>query len=327
MKVLVTGGGGFLGRYIVRLLKQQGHDVSVLGRSQYSIFHAQNIKCFQGDISQYEDILAASQYQDAIIHVAAKAGIWGPWREYYNTNVVGTLNVIKACKHHNIKYLIHTSTPSVVFNGEAFEGADESLSYGKNALCHYACTKAIAEKAVLESHDGINLNTIALRPHLIFGPEDTHLIPTIIQRAKKRRLIQVGEGTNLVDITYVENAAWAHILALNALLSKRTGGKAYFISQDQPVNLWQWLRELLEKLNLPPITKKVPFKTAYYLGYSLEKLFSCFPNSWEPSMTRFVAVELAKSHYFNISAAKRDLDYTPIISTGEALQRTIEFFK
>lgn len=322
MKILVTGGGGFLGRYIVQELITRGQQVSIFGRSPQPDLTALGIKTHLGDIADAQSINKVISNQDAIFHVAAKAGIWGSWDSYYSPNVQGTQNILKACKVHRIPYLVYTSTPSVVFNGEPLQNVDESMPYGKNWLCHYAHTKAIAEQEILAANSP-SLKTIALRPHLIWGKGDNHLIPHILQQAKAKKLKIIGEGNNLVDITHVKNAAHAHLLALDALQKNTTSGKPYFISQGQPIQLFPWINNLLQLFNISPITQKISFKKAYLASYILESWYKCFYPNKQPQLTRFLATELAKDHYFNISNAIKDLSYKPIISINEGLMELI----
>ncbi len=325
MKVLVTGGGGFLGRYVVERLCSRGAEIAILGRSPQPGIEAQGVKVYQGEIENYKIVKEACQGCDVVFHIAAKAGIWGSWNSFFQPNVIGTRNVINACKDQGISRLIYTSTPSVVFNGNSIEGADESLPYGSNWLSHYAHTKAIAEAEVLAVNNYKGLRTIALRPHLIWGIGDPHLIPTVISRARAGKLRIIGDGYNRVDITHVDNAAHAHLLAFDALENGNSeGGKPYFISQDQPVVLWKWINELLTRINIKPVEKRISLNKAYVLGLGFEGFYKISGRSSDPPMTRFLAVELSKNHFFNIEAARRDLGYRPVINTKKGLNQLVE---
>lgn len=310
MEVLVTGGRGFLGKHVVRKLLQRGHTVRTLGRSQVDGYGTLGVKHFQGDVTNVDDVDRAVRGVYAVFHVGAKAGVWGKWEDYYSCNVVGTRNVVAACKKNGVRDLIYTSTPSVVFEKDDIINGDERLPYAKKFLCHYAHTKRIAEEFILQSNDD-ELRTVALRPHLLWGSGDPHLLPRIVEKARRKELVQVGNGTNLVDITHVENAAEVHVLAWDALNAGCVAGKAYFISDGAPVNLWDWIRGLLKRMELPPIQRTISFRKAYFAGALLEGVFKILPTNEEPPMTRFLACQLAKSHYFNIDAARRDLKFTP----------------
>jgi nucleoside-diphosphate-sugar epimerase len=239
--------------------------------------------------------------------------------EYERINVQGTQNLLAASQKTGVQTFVHTSTPSVVFNGDAFRGADESLPYGKNWLGAYAPTKARAEQLVLAASQP-HFRVCALRPHLIWGPGDPHIFPRLLARARSGRLRIIGQGNNLVDVTHVDTAADAHVQALDALLANRANGKAYFISQGQPVILWDFINALLRGANLPPVTKKIPLPIAYSLASGLEASWKLLRLRGEPPMTRFVTVELAKDHWFNVTAAQRDLNLRPAQETWSALE-------
>lgn len=326
MNILVTGGGGFLGRYIVEALLRDGHSVSSLGRSPQPELVSMGVQVFEADLLDLESVRCACEGMDAVFHVAAKAGIWGSRKSYFDINVQGTRNVISACEEQKVSYLVYTSTPSVVFNRQAFRSADETLPYGNNWLCPYAETKAMAEREVLAKNSE-TLKVCALRPHLIFGPRDTHLLPRVIESVLAGRLKIIGTGENKVDVTYVEDAADAHLKALNALRSGAACGQAYFISQGQPVVLWSWLNSLLIALKVPTIKQKISLPIAYAIGSMLEFVWRVFKLKSEPPMTRFVAIELAKDHYFNISKAQKDLGYKPVYTMSEAIKKTVEDLK
>jgi nucleoside-diphosphate-sugar epimerase len=202
--------------------------------------------------------------------------------------------------------------------------------------CHYSETKAIAETYVLAENNG-ELHTCALRPHLIWGPRDNHLIPRLIARAKAGRLRRVGDGANLVDVTYVENVAAAHLQAADTLgetasdfgeLSRAAvGGRAYFLSQGEPVNCWRWIDEILALVDLPPVQRSISARAAWRLGGACEAVWRLLGLRSEPPMTRFLAAQLATSHWFDISAARRDLGYEPRVSTAEGMRRLGEWLR
>jgi 2-alkyl-3-oxoalkanoate reductase len=323
VKVLVTGGGGFLGRAVVRRLVRRGDAVTVFGRSEQPKLEALGVRVVRGDIADLAAVRKACQGAEAVIHCAAKAGVWGPREAYYSANVTGTRNVIAACREAGVQYLVHTSTPSVVYAGTEFSGADESLPIGSRFPCAYAETKALSEKVALAADDPAGLRVCAVRPHLIWGVGDPHLLPRVIEAAQKGRLRIVGDGLNKVDITHVENAALAHILALDALVAGRATGKSYFVSQGEPVALWPWINALLARLGMPRVGKHMSVGAAKLAGGALELLWHALPLKGEPPLTRFTAVELSHSHWFDISAARRDLGYAPEVSTEQGLDEYV----
>ncbi|QVL33357.1 NAD-dependent epimerase/dehydratase family protein [Telmatocola sphagniphila] len=321
---LVTGGGGFLGRSIVRLLIDRGYHVRSFSRTNSGHIQSPSVEICLGDLVDPEAIERAGHGCDVIYHVAAKAGIWGSYRDYFSANVIGTRHVLSACRKNQVRRLVYTSTPSVVYPGGDLEEVNESIPYPRRFEAPYAETKAIAEQEVLAANYG-DLSTVALRPHLIWGPGDPHLIPRIVTRARKGKLACIGSGNNKVDVIFVENAALAHILAGESLASASPqAGKAYFLSQGEPVKLWDFINQILAIYNVPPVTRRIPTSVAYSIGWMMEGLYRLFPILGEPPMTRFVARNLSTAHWFDISAAKRDFGYSPMISTAEGLERLRE---
>lgn len=323
MKILVTGGGGFVGGYIVERLLARGYTVRSIGRSPQPELVAKGVEVVCGDLTDATAVAAACEGVDAVFHVAARAGVWGSWESFYGPNVIGTRNVLSACRKWQVKRLVYTSTPSVVFNGDSIRGGDESLPYGKNWLCHYAETKALAEQEALAANSE-KLQVVALRPHLIFGPGDPHLLPRVIESVKAGRLRIVGDGSAKVDVSYVGNVADAHLDAFDALERGKGAGQAYFISQGEPVDLWPWLNSILEGLGQPPLTQKIPLPLAYGIGALCEGVWKVLRRRTDPPITRFVAVELAKDHYFDIRKAQNALGYRPRVPMNEALKLTIQ---
>ena len=321
MRCLVTGGGGFLGSHIVKKLLTRGDEVIVVGRCPYPRLESLGAICKQADIRDAKRLSRLFANIDEVYHCAALAGIWGRYQDYYSINVEGSKNVLDACKQHYVRRLIYTSSPSVVFDGKDQRGVDESHPYPRKWLTHYPYSKMLAEKMILAANSSTGLRTVALRPHLIWGPGDTQLIPRIVQRAKMGKLIQVGDGKNLVDIVHVENAAMAHLQVAAALVkSDHCSGKTYFISQGEPVELWTFIADVLKQAGVKPIDKKISYKTAYRVGAVLEWLYRITGKTTEPRLTRFLASQLATDHYYNIDRAKHDFKYQPSISTNQGLK-------
>lgn len=320
--VFVTGAGGFLGSAICRYLRAA--DISVVGyaRGNYPSLEAIGVTMIKGDITDSACLNAAMAECGIVIHVASKAGVWGSEKSYFGPNVDGVKNVIAACENNHIDKLIYTSTPSVTFAGEDENGIDESAPYAEVFLNHYGHSKAIAEQLVLAANSEI-LKTVALRPHLIWGPNDPHLVPRVVERAKAGKLKLVGNEDKLVDTIYVDNAAFAHLLAAEALYSElpACAGKCYFLSNDEPVTMANMLNRILKSAGLPSVSKRVPSKVAFVVGSLLESFYRLFKIENEPMMTKFVAKQLSTSHYFDITAAKRDLKYKPIVSMEEGMSR------
>lgn len=319
MKTLVTGGTGFLGRRLVERLLAEKRNVIVLARHSAPDLVARGVTFVTApldDLSAVRDACAGGV--DTVFHVAAKVGVWGAYHDFFQANVIGTRALLEGCRAHGVQHFIYTSTPSVVYNGHGLAGANESLPLTTDCPSAYPLTKAIAEREVLMANSP-ELRTIALRPHLIWGIGDPHLVPRILSRARAGRLRIVGSGNNLVDMVHVENAVDAHLLAELSLqrVPPITAGRAYFITNDEPISLWKWINDLLLAIGEQPLTKRMPLNTATAIGAACELFWRVLRLESEPPMTRFVAAELAKDHWFSLAAAHRDLNYTPRITMEE----------
>jgi nucleoside-diphosphate-sugar epimerase len=318
-QVLVTGGGGFLGRALVKKLVKLDYAVTSFSRHHHKALAQMGVPQILGDLTDAAAVKQAVKGMETVFHVAAKPGIWGPYEAYHAVNVTGTGHVVAACLAERVNRLIYTSSPSVVFDESDMENVDESVPYPDTYLAAYPATKAAAEKLVRQAATQ-GLDVIIIRPHLIWGPEDNHLVPGILKRAKRLRI--VGRTDDRVDTIYVDNAALAHALAAQKLEENPSlSGNIYFISQDDPVSKWEMANAFLDAAGLPPIKKRVSARTAYAAGWCFEKIYTFLGIAADPPMTRFVARELATSHWFDISRAKKDLGYVPEISTQEGLRR------
>lgn len=323
MRALVTGATGFLGRRIVELLRERGDEVVAFVRRPDSALEATGARLAIGDLRDSGACDAACRGVEAVFHAGAVTGIWGPRRLFWETNVEGTRHVIAACRAAGVPRLIFTSSPSVVFGEDDLRGVDERQPYPDRYLAYYPESKAVAERSVLAAN-GSDLATVCLRPHLIWGPGDPHLIPRVVARARAGRLVQVGDGTNLVDITYIDNAAEAHLLAGDSLeLGGRCAGRVYFVGQSEPVRLWDWLNDLLRAFGVPCVTRSISYAAARRIGRVLELAHRGLRLPGEPRMTRFLAAQLAKSHYFDHSAAAKDFGFHPRVSTEEGVRRLV----
>ena len=311
MRTLVTGGGGFLGSHVVQELLQRGHEVRSVSRSRYDSLEKLGVQSWQADLADGGTALAeALQGVQCVVHCAAKAGVSGSRASYLRINFEGTQRLLEASQKAGVERFVHTSSPSVCFDGTDHVNAGNDLPLATRFLSPYPESKALAEKAVLQAHDPSAMQTTALRPHLIFGPGDPHLVPRLVARAKAGKLVQVGPGKNEVSLTYIENAAWSHVLAAEALHGDcPAGGQAYFVGQEEPVQLWAWIDGLLAGLDLPPVKKRMPAKVAYALGAACETAFRLLGRQGDPPMTRFLAAQLATSHSYDLEPLRKDLGY------------------
>jgi nucleoside-diphosphate-sugar epimerase len=333
----VTGASGFIGGKIAERLLAEGRRVRVLSRRPLPHLEALGAEVVLGDLDSRDALRHGCTGAETVFHVAGRVGVWGPAREFFDVNVGGTRNIINACRQAGVPRLVYTSSPSVVYNGGDLAGVDESVPLCTAAPCAYPTSKAAAEREVLAAH-GAALATVALRPHLVWGPGDKNVVPRVLTLAKSGRLKIIGHGRNRVDVTHINNVVDAHLLAEGALCApqvsdptsqtlRSAAGRAYFITNGEPVFLWDWINQLLRGVGIPEVTKHVPLPMAYAAGGLMEGLWRVLPLKGEPPMTRFVAKEMATDHWFDISAARRDLAYHPLVTMADGTAELIEHLK
>jgi nucleoside-diphosphate-sugar epimerase len=327
MNILVTGGGGFLGSAICAQLLERGHEVTAYQRSGCPGLEQAGARVVQGDITDAGLLRKAAKGADAVIHTAAKAGLSLNYDDYYRANVLGTENVIEACRKNTIRKLVFTSSPSVTHADGDIEGGDESLPYAKRYNSPYPATKALSEQEVMAAN-GSDLQTVSLRPHLIWGPGDNHLLPNLLDRAKSGKLKLPGPD-KLIDTVYIDNAARAHLLALGKLITHPDviGGKTYFISNDEPLSQREVIGGLLKAAGMEVDIQAVSPGLAITAGTLIESAWKFLRLKSDPPLTRWSAEHLSTAHWYDISAAKRDLDYTVEVSIAEGLKRLAKQFQ
>ena len=327
-RYIVTGGGGFVGKALAKALRAAGHQVLSISRASYPELQELGITSAQIDISSdpstWRELFTGV---DGVFHTAAKVDMWGSYEGFFKTNVIGTRNVIEACRRASVTSLVFTSSPSVIHDGAQLNGVDESYPYPKHFPAFYPQTKAQAEQEVLAADYMNGLRTVALRPHLIWGPNDTNLIPTILERAKLGRLTRIGDGSNLVDLTFIDDCVTAHLCAMRTLETKPdlAGGKVYFISQGEPTKLWSWIDQILKAHGLAPVVKSLSKRAATVLAYLMEGYagaLGLLGIETKPLLTRFLVSEMSTNHYFSIERARIDLGFTPAFTMEQAFKRT-----
>ncbi|MFK7985700.1 MAG: NAD-dependent epimerase/dehydratase family protein [Sandaracinaceae bacterium] len=325
MRVLVTGGGGFVGGATVERLVAQGHEVRSFSRGHYPALEALGVEHVAGDLGDAAAVRAACIDCDAVVHTAAKAGVWGDPAAYRRANLVGTRNVLAACRTESVSRLVYTSTPSVVHAGGDIEGkrADE-LPYTRHPQTAYQATKTRAEQEVLAANSA-ELAVVALRPHLVWGPGDPHLVPRVLERGKHGRIALPGGGEKRVDTVYIDNAADAHVAALDRLTpGADCAGRAYFVTNDEPRPLREIILAILSAGGIDARVVAIPTPLAKAAGALLESGFRRAQLEREPPLTRFVAEQMSTAHWFDIEDTKRDLAWTPTVSIDEGMRRLRE---
>jgi nucleoside-diphosphate-sugar epimerase len=325
MKTLITGSTGFLGGALSRRLYSMGWDVTALGRNIVKLdqLERENIRALQIDLKDKDALRDSFKDQEIVFHCAALPSPWGNFESFYQANVIGTRNVIHACEANHIKRLVYVSTPSLYFGFESRLNVKEDDALPE-PISAYAKTKILAEQEVDEAFAN-GLSTITIRPRAIFGPGDTVIFPRLIPRLESGRLPIIGDGENVVDLTYIENV-------VDALLScaespTNTFGKKYNISNDEPIKLWDLIKKICDELGLQFPKRKISYKAAHGLATALEAIYTLIPTHPEPPLTRVSVSMIAHSTTLDISAAKRDLGYTPRVSVDEGYQKFMEWWK
>ena len=321
---LLTGASGFIGGKIADRLRHEGRRVRAFARRPLPELEARGIEVVVGELTDDAALRRACAGVDTIFHVAARVGVWGPEEEFRRVNIEGTAALLAAARAQGVARFIFTSSPSVIYSGGDLRGVDESAPLCTAAPCAYPTSKAAAERLVRAANSP-QLRTVALRPHLVWGPGDHHLVPRVIALARAERLRIVGTGENRVDLTHIDNVVSAHLLAERALAAADApaAGRAYFITNGEPVALWPWINELLLRVGAMPIRRRLSRRRATAVGAVCEALWTLFPLGGEPPMTRFAAKELATDHWFSIEAARRDLGYVPQVTMAAGLDAYI----
>jgi nucleoside-diphosphate-sugar epimerase len=325
MKTLITGATGFLGGALTRRLHGMGWQVTALGRSASALkeLEAQGVKTIQADLTDAQAILRACKDRELVFHAGALSSPWGKAGDFYNANVLGTENIIRACKENNVKRLVHVSTPSIYFRYEPRLNVREDAELPR-PVNEYSRTKQMAEGKIDEAF-AEGLPVITLRPRGIFGPRDTSILPRLIQRLESGRMRMIGDGNNITDLTYVENVVDALLLCAEA--PGHTLGKKYNITNGGPIQLWPMIERVCKELNLKFPARKIPYKVAHNFAAVLEAVYRALPGGSEPPLTRYSVFVISQNATLDISAAHRELNYYPRISIEEGFQEFIRWWK
>ena len=316
MRILVTGATGFVGRHLVRALLRRDHVVRAFGRDPVAgrELEVEGAEVTRGDLRDRAAVFAACDGMEAVYHVGALSAPWGRRADFHAINVAGTGHVLAGCRTHGVRRLIHVSSPSVVFSGRDVIQSTEAAPYARRFLCDYSWSKKLAEDLVNSS----GVPAVILRPKAVFGPGDTSLLPRLTSRARAGKLPQIGSGENVIDLTYVDNVVAAMLLALT---EEAALGHTYTITNGESVRLWDTIRLVLRRLGLNTNLRRIPYRLAYIFAAGLEWKARLFGG--EPTLTRYLAAILGRSQTYDITAARRDLGYRPVVSVAEGLERTL----
>lgn len=319
MRILITGGTGFLGQHLASALLAQGHAIAILGRnfSDVKPLLAAGARAVAADLRDASAVRKACEQCEVVYHAGAISAAWGGREDFFAVNVGGTEAAVAGCLAAGVRRLIYVSSPSVVFDGKDQYEVTEALAYPRRFASVYSLTKKLGEDRVRAAAS--SLETVIVRPKAIFGPGDRSLLPQLIAAARRRSLPQIGSGNNLVDLTYVENVVNALVLALEA---DAAIGKIYTITNGEHANLWATIRGVLQRLGLPTNLRQVSLPAALAAAALMEARASL--TGQEPLLTRYSAAILGRTQTYDISAARQDLGYVPRVSLAAGIERTLE---
>src|SRR3954467_1968566 len=312
MRVLVTGASGMLGRAAATGLLARGDEVTVLQR------RPSGLPCREvlGDVADPAVVEQAARGQDAVLHLAAKVDVTGPWAQYAAANIEGTRNGVLACRAAGVGRLVHVSSPSVAHAGTALIGVGAEPADPGRARGRYSRSKAVAELDALAA-DSPSLAVLVVRPHLVWGPGDTQLVERIVERARAGRLPVIGSGAALIDTTYVDNAADALVAAVDAPVH----GEALVVSNGEPRPVAEVIARLCRAAGVPAPHRRVPFPVAWLAGAAVEGVWTATQRRDTPPLTRFLAEQLATAHWFDQRRTRAALSWTPRVTLAEGFAR------
>lgn len=319
MKVLVTGGRGLLGTATAQSLVNAGHDVKLFQRGRADV----DLPQISGDVQDVAALTSAVRGCDAIVHMAAKVSTVGRWSEFEAVNVRGTHNALLAATRQGVSRFIYISSPSVAHAGNALVGTGATPATPSNARSHYSRSKAIAELEVLARAD---LATVAIRPHLVWGPGDTQLIERIIERARHGRLFLIDHGSALIDTTYVDNAADAIQSALDRVTEPSVRGQAFVVSNGEPRTVAELFTRITRSAGVAPPNRSVPSALARTGGGLVEAWWGVTRRSDEPPISRFLAEQLSTAHWFAQERTRSALHWAPAVSLDDGFTQLKSWF-
>jgi nucleoside-diphosphate-sugar epimerase len=325
MKALVTGATGFLGGALTHRLKNMNWDVTALGRNNSKLDELETfgVKAEHVDLKDKSGLTETFKDQEIVFHCAAFPSPWGNYEKFYQANVIGTRNVVEACAVNRIKRLVYVSTPSIYFDYKSRINVKET-DLLPEPVSNYAATKLLAEEEVDKAFAN-GLATITIRPRALFGPGDTVIFPRLIPRLQSGRLPILGDGENIVDLTYIENVVDALLLCAES--PSNTLGKKYNISNGEPVKIWKLVKHICDELDLPHPKRKISYSAANAVATALELLYGLIPTHPEPPLTRISVSMLANNTTLDISAAKNELGYNPKVSVNEGFDLFMKWWK
>jgi nucleoside-diphosphate-sugar epimerase len=323
---LVTGATGFVGQHVVKRLSRMGWNVTGLGRNEAAGAKLEElgVRFVRADLRDEDAVMRACAGQDAVFHCGALSSPWGSYRAFKAVNVDGTRHVAAGCRKHGIRRLIHISTPSIYFGHRDRTGVRESDPLPTKPINAYAATKLLAERVVLQAFaDGVP--GLILRPRAIFGPLDRALLPRLLRANDSRGVPLIGGGTAMIDLTYVDNVVDAMLLGWEA--PQEALGRAYNVTNGEPSQLGDMLRELFATMGIPLRTRTIPYSLGYGVAACMEWSHRMLPALGEPMLTRYAITAVARNQTLDITLARERLGYAPRVGLFAGLRAYAEWWK
>lgn len=321
-RLLITGARGLLGNATIQAARAAGWQVVTLQRNPSGMADGRSVIDVLGSIDDPGTVARALDGCSAVIHGAARVGIEGTWRQFEQTNVLGTQVVLQRARAVGVERFVYVSSPSVAHIGHALVGADADPADPAHARGHYSRSKAIAEQQVLATPD---MPVVAIRPHLVWGPGDTQLIGRIVDRARSGRLFVIDRGNALIDTTYVDNAADALVAAVQRADVEGVRGRAFVVSNGEPRTVRDVVAAIVRAAGVPQRVRSVPFAPAWVAGAVGEWLGAALHR--EPLVTRFLVEQLATAHWFDPRPTHQALDWRPRVTFDEGMERLEAHFR
>jgi 2-alkyl-3-oxoalkanoate reductase len=310
MKVLVTGASGMLGGAVAAKLATRGDTVRVLQRGPARLPGLQEQR---GDITDPAAVRAAVDGMDAVVHLAAKVSMSGPWQDFERINIDGTATLLAAASAAGATRFVQVSSPSVAHYGSALVGAEAGVADPVRARGDYARSKAAAELIALAA-DRVGFAVTAIRPHIVWGPGDTQFVARIAQRARSGRLALIDHGAALIDTTYVSNAADAIVAGLDRAADDGVHGQPFVVSNGEPRTVAELVDRICRAVGVPPPGLRVPALVAAAAGAIAERAWPVLGRAGEPPITRFLVEQLSTAHWFDQRRTRTALQWTPQVS-------------
>jgi nucleoside-diphosphate-sugar epimerase len=323
MKAFVTGGSGFVGRCMIRMLCDRGDEVIALARSEQAAQQVSQLgaKAVRGDLLDVPAMVQGMQDCDVVFHIAGFLSIWGKYKAFHETNVIGTECVLAAAQSAHIPCLVQIGAAASVFDRRSLSQIDESHPLQHPEFSPYIATKSIAEQRVIAANRP-GFRTAVVRPSWIWGNGD-HVLPQLVTAVKTGQFIWIAQGKYPYMTTHVVNVCHGAILAAQ----RSSGGQAYFLSDGDVVQFRQWVTTLLHIAGVKPGRLSIPRWMAWNAAGLIEMIWKIAKLKGIPPITRTMVRLIGQELTFSDRKAQEELGYTPIMTRDAGLEQLANFYR